>query len=55
MEVRAGLREYLRSESISVIREIGDGTVEKKLLILEFFVRSFALIGDIEVKFAPEI
>ncbi|KAL9412633.1 hypothetical protein AB3S75_041307 [Citrus x aurantiifolia] len=48
MEVRAGLREYLRSESISVIREIGDETVEKKLLILEFFVRSFALIGDIE-------
>ncbi|KAH9701909.1 protein DOUBLE-STRAND BREAK FORMATION [Citrus sinensis] len=37
MEVRAGLREYLRSESISVIREIGDETVEKKLLILEFF------------------
>ncbi|KAH9662066.1 protein DOUBLE-STRAND BREAK FORMATION [Citrus sinensis] len=26
MEVRAGLREYLRSESISVIREIGDET-----------------------------
>lgn len=55
MEVRAGLREYLRSESISVIREIGDETVEKKLLILEFFIRSFALIGDIEAKFAPEI
>ncbi|XP_031271877.1 uncharacterized protein LOC116130263 [Pistacia vera] len=48
IEVRSCLREFLRSESISIIREIAEKTLEQKLLILEFFVRAFAVIGDIE-------
>ncbi|GAV74412.1 hypothetical protein CFOL_v3_17892 [Cephalotus follicularis] len=48
IEVRSNLRELLRSESLSVIRQISQKTVELKLSILEFFVRAFALIGDIE-------
>ncbi|KAJ0084237.1 hypothetical protein Patl1_31023 [Pistacia atlantica] len=48
IEVRSSLREFLRSESISIIREIAEKTLEQKLLILEFFVRAFAVIGDIE-------
>lgn len=49
IEMRESLIEFLRSESVSVIREIAEKTVEMQLLILEFFVRAFALVGDIEV------
>ncbi|KAJ4725510.1 F10K1.23 [Melia azedarach] len=48
IEMRESLIEFLRSESVSVIREIAEKTVEMQLLILEFFVRAFALVGDIE-------
>ncbi|CAN1356150.1 Protein DOUBLE-STRAND BREAK FORMATION [Linum perenne] len=48
METRSSLREFMRSESLTAIRELSQHTVEQKLLTLEFFVRSFTLIGDIE-------
>ena len=38
----------MRSECFSFLREINETSVEQKLLIVEFFVRAFALIGDIE-------
>ncbi|KAF5751332.1 hypothetical protein HS088_TW02G00345 [Tripterygium wilfordii] len=47
-EARKELRDFLRSESLNAIREIKSKTVEQKLLILEFYVRAFALLGDIE-------
>ncbi|GMN23573.1 hypothetical protein TIFTF001_000186 [Ficus carica] len=48
MEVRSSLREFFRSESMSIIRENADKPLDKKLLDLEFLVRSFALLGDVE-------
>ncbi|KAJ7964246.1 F10K1.23 [Quillaja saponaria] len=48
MEVRSSLTEFLRSESLCVIRTIADKTVQQKLLVLEFFVRAFAIVGDSE-------
>lgn len=49
LEVRSSLKELMRSEFMCVIREISDRSVEKKLTVLEFFVRAFAFIGDFEV------
>lgn len=49
MQVRSSFTEYLRSQSLSVIRSIGSKTVQEKLLILDFFVRAFAVVGDVEV------
>ncbi|KAK7333180.1 hypothetical protein VNO80_29945 [Phaseolus coccineus] len=46
IEVRSSLTHFLRSEAISVIRSIAVKTVYEKLLVLEFFVRAFALVGD---------
>ncbi|PQQ06567.1 uncharacterized protein Pyn_40444 [Prunus yedoensis var. nudiflora] len=46
IEVRSGLRQFLRSESLSVLREISEKSAREKLLVLEFLVRSFALVGD---------
>ncbi|KAF3454863.1 hypothetical protein FNV43_RR05311 [Rhamnella rubrinervis] len=48
VEVRSSLREFTRSESLSIIREIAEKPVDQKLLVLEFLVRAFALIGDVE-------
>ncbi|KAJ1380095.1 hypothetical protein SESBI_46315 [Sesbania bispinosa] len=48
IEVRSSLTQLLRSESLSVIRSIAAKTVHEKLLILEFFVRAFALVGDLQ-------
>ncbi|KAE8039338.1 hypothetical protein FH972_011760 [Carpinus fangiana] len=45
-EVESSLRALLRSESLSTIREIVEKPVGQKLLVLEFFVRAFALIAD---------
>ncbi|KAK9280559.1 hypothetical protein L1049_014252 [Liquidambar formosana] len=50
LEVRSSLREFMRFESISVIHEISEKTVEQKLSVLEFFVLAFALAGDVEVE-----
>ncbi|KAM7255969.1 hypothetical protein ACFE04_011710 [Oxalis oulophora] len=48
IEHRSMLREFLRSESLSIMRENVETTVYHKLSILEFFVHAFALIGDTE-------
>ncbi|KAL6204354.1 hypothetical protein ACLB2K_021622 [Fragaria x ananassa] len=48
MEVRSGLMQFMRSESLSVLREISEKNVADKLLVLEFLVRTFALVGDVE-------
>lgn len=48
LEVRSSLREFMRSEIFSVIHGIEEKTVEQKLSVLEFFVRAFALAGDVE-------
>lgn len=48
LQVRSSLREFLRNESVLVIHQIADTSVEQKLPILDFFVRSFALVGDVE-------
>lgn len=48
MEVRSSLRQFMRSESLFVLREISEKNVEEKLLVLEFLVRTFALVGDVE-------
>ncbi|KAF3966025.1 hypothetical protein ACB098_08G019100 [Castanea mollissima] len=47
-EVQSTLRVFLRSESLSAIREIAYKSVHQKLITLEFFVRAFALIADVE-------
>nr|GEW19758.1 hypothetical protein [Tanacetum cinerariifolium] len=48
LNVRKSLVEYMRCESVNVIRQVVDKTVEEKLLIVEFFVKAFAVIGDME-------
>ncbi|CAL1368773.1 unnamed protein product [Linum trigynum] len=48
MQTRSSLKDFMRSESLAVIRELSQRTVEQKLSVVEFFVRAFALIGDIE-------
>lgn len=49
MDVKSGVKELLRFESLSIIRETVDKTDDQKLLVIEFLVRAFALVGDIEV------
>ncbi|XP_050367484.1 protein DOUBLE-STRAND BREAK FORMATION [Argentina anserina] len=48
IEVRSALRQFMRSESFSILQEISQKTVAEKLLVLEFLVRTFALVGDVE-------
>ncbi|XP_021599099.1 uncharacterized protein LOC110605096 [Manihot esculenta] len=48
MGTRSRLTEFMRSEFLSVMRDIKEKTVQQKLWILEFFVHTFALLGDIE-------
>ncbi|XP_017191366.2 protein DOUBLE-STRAND BREAK FORMATION isoform X2 [Malus domestica] len=48
IEVRSGFRQFMRSESLSVLRETAEKNAEEKLLVLEFLVRAFALVGDVE-------
>ncbi|KAM7522030.1 hypothetical protein LguiA_011932 [Lonicera macranthoides] len=48
LQLRSSLREFMRHESLRVIHEISDKSAEHKLLILDFFVRAFALADDIE-------
>ncbi|XP_022729519.1 uncharacterized protein LOC111284817 isoform X2 [Durio zibethinus] len=47
-QMRSSLKEFIRSESLSVIRQIAAKPVDQQLSVLEFFVRAFAIIGDIE-------
>ncbi|XP_059626428.1 protein DOUBLE-STRAND BREAK FORMATION [Cornus florida] len=48
LEVRSSLRDFMRRESLRILHEITEKTVEHKLQILDFFVRAFALAGDVE-------
>ncbi|XP_045827202.1 protein DOUBLE-STRAND BREAK FORMATION [Trifolium pratense] len=48
VEIRSSLMQLLKSESLSIIQSIAAESVHDKLLVLEFFVRAFALVGDLE-------
>nr|XP_043635292.1 protein DOUBLE-STRAND BREAK FORMATION [Erigeron canadensis] len=48
LELRQILRDFIRRESVSVIRNLTNSSVDHKLIILDFFVRAFAIIGDSE-------
>lgn len=48
LEFRGRLKDFLRSESLIAIREASEKPVDHKLLILDFFVRAFAIVDDIE-------
>ncbi|KAI3878748.1 hypothetical protein MKW92_045386, partial [Papaver armeniacum] len=48
LEIRSILKEFLRSEAVLVFQEILEKSVEEKLFVLDFFVRAFALSGDVE-------
>ncbi|MED6125445.1 hypothetical protein PIB30_068662 [Stylosanthes scabra] len=48
IEVRSCVMKLLRSECISALLSISDKTLREKLIVLEFFVRAFALVGDHE-------
>ncbi|CAI9107054.1 OLC1v1006329C2 [Oldenlandia corymbosa var. corymbosa] len=47
-EIRSALKEFLRRETLAIIRETSEKSFDHKLLIFDFFVRAFALIGDVE-------
>ncbi|KAL3850571.1 hypothetical protein ACJIZ3_012453 [Penstemon smallii] len=46
--VRSALKQLLKDESLVIIREIHEESVEIKLLCTDFLVHLFALIGDFE-------
>ncbi|XP_073146485.1 protein DOUBLE-STRAND BREAK FORMATION [Henckelia pumila] len=46
--VRSSLKQFMRSESVSIIREIAEETAERKLICADFLIRVLALIGDTE-------
>ncbi|XP_042478406.1 protein DOUBLE-STRAND BREAK FORMATION isoform X2 [Macadamia integrifolia] len=48
LEIRSCLSEFVRSELAYILQEIAEKTVEQKLSVLEFFVRTFALVGHVE-------
>ncbi|XVF05800.1 hypothetical protein REPUB_Repub05bG0203800 [Reevesia pubescens] len=47
-QLRSSLKEFIRSESLAVVRQIAAKNVDQQLSVLEFFVKAFAIIGDIE-------
>ncbi|KAJ0960063.1 hypothetical protein J5N97_000178 [Dioscorea zingiberensis] len=47
-ETRATLRDLLKSEANSVLGEISDKSTDLKLGIVDFFVKAFAVVGDVE-------
>ncbi|KAF9594116.1 hypothetical protein IFM89_027443 [Coptis chinensis] len=48
LQIRSHLKTLLRSESVGFFQEIAEKSVEHKLNVLEFFVRAFALVADVE-------
>ncbi|KAI3749848.1 hypothetical protein L2E82_20465 [Cichorium intybus] len=48
LDVRLSLRDFMRHESLCVLSEFKEKSVDHKLLIIEFFVRAFAFTGDLE-------
>ncbi|KVH94093.1 hypothetical protein Ccrd_003836, partial [Cynara cardunculus var. scolymus] len=51
LDVRSSVIDFMRHESLCVLREFKEKSVNQQLLILEFFVRAFALSGDVEALF----
>ena len=52
LDVRKSLVEFMRRESVNVIREVVEKTVEEKLLLVYFFVKAITVIGgDLVVVF----
>ncbi|KAM0953173.1 hypothetical protein DsansV1_C02g0021241 [Dioscorea sansibarensis] len=47
-KTRAALRDLLKSEATSVLGEISDSGTDLKLGIVDFFVKAFAVVGDVE-------
>ncbi|CAI9771665.1 unnamed protein product [Fraxinus pennsylvanica] len=48
VEVRSALTEFMRDESIQILQEISQKSVDYKLLCTDFLIRVFALIGDVQ-------
>ncbi|KAL7585427.1 hypothetical protein Lser_V15G42157 [Lactuca serriola] len=48
LDVRRSLRDFMRHESLCVLSEFKEKSVDHNLLIIEFFVHAFAFIGDLE-------
>ncbi|XP_072995014.1 protein DOUBLE-STRAND BREAK FORMATION [Typha latifolia] len=48
LETRSALSELLRSQAMAALGEISEKAADHKLYIVEFFVRAFALVGDVE-------
>nr|KAJ0185885.1 hypothetical protein LSAT_V11C900462520 [Lactuca sativa] len=51
LDVRRSLRDFMRHESLCVLSEFKEKSVDHNLLIIEFFVHAFAFIGDLEADF----
>ncbi|XP_010521977.1 PREDICTED: uncharacterized protein LOC104800761 [Tarenaya hassleriana] len=47
-QAQSGLRDIMKSDLIHIFGEIGGASIIRKLSVLEFFARAFALIGDME-------
>ncbi|KAH7656731.1 hypothetical protein IHE45_18G092600 [Dioscorea alata] len=48
VKTRAALMDLLKSEATSVLGEISDSSTDLKLGIVDFFVKAFAVVGDVE-------
>ncbi|KZV25757.1 hypothetical protein F511_04818 [Dorcoceras hygrometricum] len=46
--VKSALRLFMRCESLTIIREIAEEPIERKLICADFLIRVFAIIGDAE-------
>lgn len=49
VQVRSSLERFMRFESLCILRQIADKDAVHMLSVLEFLVRAFAVIGDVEV------
>lgn len=49
VDARSASQEVLRSEVVPIMGEITGRDIDEKLRVAEFFVKAFALVGDIEV------
>uniref|UniRef100_A0A7C8Z3Z9 Uncharacterized protein n=1 Tax=Opuntia streptacantha TaxID=393608 RepID=A0A7C8Z3Z9_OPUST len=47
-QLRKRLKEFLRSESLIAIRQIANKPIGHVLSVLDFFVRAFAIVSDVE-------
>ncbi|CAH1434535.1 unnamed protein product [Lactuca virosa] len=48
LDVRRILRDFMRHESLCVLSEFKEKSVDHNLLIIDFFVHAFTFIGDLE-------